>query len=250
MNQWIPYSIFLPLAAALFCAVLATANGLAGVSADAAPVRVAIAGDSTVCDYPLTDPHRGWGQLLPLFVDTKRVAIENFAAGGRSTKTFMSEGRWDKLLASKPNFVFIQFGHNDSHAKSQPEATDADGDYSAYLREYVDSARAIGAAPILVTPMHRGLWDKEGTHLTTELLPYAAAMRRVAEEKNVPLVDLYATSGVAFEKLGKDGLDTLFAFPAQDRTHFNKQGARLLAGLVVEETERVVPALKSYLTQP
>jgi len=222
----------------------------APADANAAAVRIAIVGDSTVADYKPDDPHRGWGQLFPAFIDPKRVTVRNFAVNGRSTKTFKSEGRWEQVLAFKPDYILIQFGHNDSHAKGRPEATDAGTDYSSYLREYVESARAQGATPILVTPMHRGMWDKDGRHLTQELLPYVDACRRVAGEKDAPLIDLYALSEKAFEKLGAEGLDTLFAFPATDRTHFNEKGARLLAGLVAEEAARLIPALKTYLLLP
>jgi lysophospholipase L1-like esterase len=220
-----------------------------GTSADASAglVRIAIVGDSTVADYKLDDPHRGWGQLFPEFIDASRVSVQNFAFNGRSTKTFKSEGRWDSVLAFKPDYILIQFGHNDSHAEGRPEATDADTDYRSYLEEYVDSAHAQGATPILVTPMHRGTWDKDGRRLTQELLPYATAMVRVAKEKKVPVIDLYTMSEKAFEKLGSEQLKTLFAFPDTDKTHFNEKGARLLAALVAQEMAHRIPKLKTYL---
>lgn len=216
-------------------------------------VKIAIAGDSTVQDYPLDHPNhqRGWGQLLPLYVDEKRVKITNFAAGGRSTKTFKGEGRWAKLLASHPDYVYIQFGHNDSHAKEKPEATDAATDYTAYLRELVQTARAQNAKPILVTPMHRALWSKtDPAHLTTELLPYAEATRAVARDLRVPLVDLYARSAAAFEDLGLEKIRPLLARNGDDRTHFTEAGAKLLAGFVAQETVRVVPELRPYFRPP
>lgn len=240
------------LALFLFLLTPGVPRGAISAPADmsATPVRIAIVGDSTVADYKLDDPHRGWGQLFPSFVDHSRVIVQNFAVNGRSTKTFKSEGRWEPVLAFKPDYILIQFGHNDSHAKGRPEATDAATDYSAYLREYVESARAAGATPVLVTPMHRGTWDTDGQHLTQELLPYADAMRRVAREKKVTLIDLYALSEKAFEQLGSEQLKTLFATPETDKTHFNEKGARLLAGLVAEETARRVHALKKYLLLP
>ncbi len=218
----------------------------------AAPVKIAIAGDSTVQDYPLDHPNhqRGWGQLLPLYVDEKRVTITNFAAGGRSTKTFKSEGRWTKLLATKPDYVYIQFGHNDSHAKEKPEATDASTDYTAYLREFIQTARIQNAKPILVTPMHRAMWDKTTNHLTRELLPYADATRAVARELHVPLIDLYARSETAFEALGYEKMKPLLSRNGADRTHFVEAGAKLLAGFVAQETVRVVPELHPYFRPP
>jgi lysophospholipase L1-like esterase len=234
-------SLFLFTAAVPRDAIAASAHARSGL------VRIAIVGDSTVADYKLDDTHRGWGQLFPEFIDTNRVSVQNFAVNGRSTKTFKSEGRWELVLAFKPDYIFIQFGHNDSHAKDRPESTDPETDYSRYLREYVESARAQGATPILVTPMHRGTWDTDGGHLTQELLPYADAMGRVAKEKKVPVIDLYTLSAKTFEQLGSEQLKTLFAFPDTDKTHFNEKGARLLATLVARETARRVPTLKSYL---
>ncbi len=213
--------------------------------ADAATgtVTIAIGGDSTVADYKADDPLRGWGQLLPEFVDPTTATLVNFATPGRSTKTFKSEGRWDKVLASKPTYVLIQFGHNDSHAKARPESTDADTDYTEYLKGYVDSARAIGAIPVLVTPMHRATWGADN-QLTPELLPYATAMRRVATDKSVPLIDLYRQSETLYQQIGKDQIDTIFAHAPKDHTHFNEKGARLLARIVAEQLAVLVPALK------
>jgi lysophospholipase L1-like esterase len=214
----------------------------------AATIRIALVGDSTVADYSKPgDPHRGWGQLFPEFVDTNLVTVQNFAINGRSTKTFKSEGRWEEVLAFKPDYVFIQFGHNDSHAKDKPESTDAKTDFTSNLVGFVESAKAQGAVPILVTPMRRGKWMSDGRHLRQELLPYAEAMRAVASTEKVPLVDLYAMSEKAFETMTDEQLATIFAIPATDRTHFNEKGARLLAGMVVKETSRLVPALKPYV---
>ena len=237
------------LALPLFLFSLVAPGPAMGATADvnaAHALRIALVGDSTVADYKEPgDPHRGWGQLFPEFVDTNRVIVQNFAVNGRSTKTFKNEGRWEKVLAFKPNYIFIQFGHNDSHAKERPESTDPNTDFSCYLREFVESARTQGAIPILVTPMHRGKWAEDGHHLTRELLPYADAMREVATDEKVPLVDLYALTETTFEAMTDEQLKTLFALPETDRTHFNEQGARLLAGMVVGETKRLVPALKS-----
>jgi lysophospholipase L1-like esterase len=231
--------------------VLATTPGAIAALAETNPastVRIALVGDSTVADYLKPgDVHRGWGQLYPEFVDTNRVTVQNFAVNGRSTKTFTNEGRWEKVLAFKPDYVFIQFGHNDSHAKDRPEATDAKTDFTSNLVEYVESARRQGAIPILVTPMHRGKWAGGGHHLTQELQPYADAMRAVAKDETVPLIDLYALSEKAFEALMDEQLKAVFALPETDRTHFNETGARWLAGMIAEETGRVVPALQACL---
>lgn len=162
-------------------------------AADATPVKIAIIGDSTVCEYPADSPNRGWGHYIgESFRDN--VQIVNLAAGGRSTKTFIGEGRWTKTLAEKPQFILIQFGHNDSHAKEKPEATDAATDYREYLRRYVTEARAAGAVPVFITPMHRRTFKPDGT-LEDILQPYADAMKAVGAELHVPVVDLHTMSG-------------------------------------------------------
>ncbi|HEY3328720.1 MAG TPA: rhamnogalacturonan acetylesterase [Capsulimonadaceae bacterium] len=203
------------------------------------PIRIALAGDSTVADYPGDDPMRGWGQILPRYFNTDDVIIGNFAAGGRSTKTFITEGRWASVLAFKPDWVLIQFGHNDSHEPHLPESTDADTEYAALLRRYVDDTHEAAATPILVTPMHRARWNETGVHLTQELAPYADAMRRVAAEKGVALIDLYALSEAAFEEMGEPALSGLLAEPLNDRTHFNAAGAELFAGMVASQFMRI-----------
>src|SRR5690606_15305746 len=113
-------------------------------------------------------------------------------------KTFIQQGRWQKALDEKPDIVLIQFGHNDSHAPEKPESTNAATGYKAYLRRYVDDARAAGATPILVTPMIRRAFNAEGKIAEPpaegNLLPYAEAMKEISAEKKVPLIDLYTSS--------------------------------------------------------
>jgi len=216
---------------------------LAATSA-AAPLKIAIIGDSTVCNYPESEPTRGWGMYIQgYFKDT--VQVVNLAKSGRSTKTFINEGLWKKTIDQKPDFILIQFGHNDSHAKDRPEATDAATDYRDYLRRYVDESRAIGATPIFVTPMHRRNFDKDGK-LTDVLHVYADAMKAVAVEKKVPVIDLHTSSGRLFAKLGDAGCVEM-ANKADDRTHFNEKGAKAMAELVMKELPQVEPRLKKEL---
>lgn len=204
------------------------------------PQLVVIIGDSTVANYPSTKPARGWGMYIQERFKSG-VVISNLAANGRSTKTFIEEGRWKTALALKPDYVLIQFGHNDSHAKEKHEATDAATDFSGFLRTYVDEARDAGAVPILVTPMLRRNYTADGK-LDDILQPYADAMKAVAVEKNAPLIDLHAASRAFYEGLGSEKVATLASEPA-DKTHFNEAGARAMAKLVLKELPRVVPAL-------
>jgi lysophospholipase L1-like esterase len=208
---------------------------LAGAAALAQrPIKIAIIGDSTVAEYPEEQPTRGWGHYIPDYFQPNVIFV-NLAKNGRSTKTFLSEGLWSKTLAEKPDFILIQFGHNDSHESSKPEATNAATDYKTNLRMFIDEARAVGAKPILITPMHRR--TKKDT-----LQPYADAMKQVATEKRVSLIDLHAMSGKLYAQLGPEGAADL-ASDSKDQTHFNEKGARAMAKLVMTELPQCDPTL-------
>jgi lysophospholipase L1-like esterase len=206
-------------------------------------LKIAIIGDSTVCEYPADSPSRGWGHYLPDYFK-EDVKFVNLAKGGRSTKTFIAEGLWDKTIAEKPQYIFIQFGHNDSHDPAKPEATNAATDYPDFLRRYIDEARAIGAKPILVTPMVRR--NFRGAVLADILTPYADAMKAVAAEKKVPLIDLHASSARLVTELGEEK-SMEFANAPTDHTHFNEKGAKAMAELIMKELPTAVPELQPYL---
>lgn len=236
--------------ATIFIATLATlapagAAPATGPAAEAAPVRIVIVGDSTVCVYPEAVPERGWGMYIEERFKPRTVKVINLAAKGRSTKTFIKEGRWKKALAEKPDYVLIQFGHNDSHNPKRPEATNAATDYREYLKRYVDDARAIGATPIFVTPMVRRTFTPEG-QLDDPLQAYADAMKAVGQEKNVPVIDLHETSKALVQRLGPTKSAEL-ANKAGDLTHFNEKGARTMADLAMKELPRVAPKLAELL---
>lgn len=210
-------------------------------------LRLVIIGDSTVCNYPTNGIQRGWGQYLQDYF-TEDVRVINLAKSGRSTKTFIREGLWQKALAEKPDVVLIQFGHNDSHSPDKPEATDARTDYRVYLRRYIDDARAIHSTPILITPMVRRDFGRDGT-LKDNLQPYADAMKQVAAEKHVPVVDLHASSWRLVESLGPTASADMASKPG-DNTHFNARGAEAMAGLVMQQLPAADPALASHLRKP
>jgi lysophospholipase L1-like esterase len=232
------FSRILSRFAVILLALVATA------SAASAAVKIAVIGDSTVCEYPANSPNRGWGHFIGEYF-RDNVTIVNLAASGRSTKTFLSEGRWAKTLAEKPQFILIQFGHNDSHAKEKPEATDAATDYRDNLRRYVREAREAKAVPIFVTPMQRRNYKADGS-LDDILLPYADAMKAVAAELHVPVVDLHAMSGDLYRKLGREKSLELANKPG-DATHFGEKGARAMAELVMSQLPTAVPELKPLL---
>ncbi|MEA3187195.1 MAG: hypothetical protein QOD99_1025 [Chthoniobacter sp.] len=228
-------------------ALLAFSTNSRSAETKSLPVRMVIVGDSTVCNYPETDVRRGWGMFLQDYFKDD-VKVINLAASGRSTKTFISEGRWEKALAEKPTVVLIQFGHNDSHAPDRPEATDAATAFKDFLRRYVDETRAAGATAILVTPMCRRTFEPDGK-LKDELQPYADAMKEVAKEKKASVIDLHASSKKAFEALGAKPCEEL-ANKEGDFTHFNAKGAKMMAELVMKELPAAEPTLKSHLKTP
>lgn len=215
------------------------------LATDNKPFVIAIIGDSTVCNYPDEKVERGWGQYISEYFSEQSVRTVNLAASGRSTKTFIREGRWKKTLAEKPNLILIQFGHNDSHSKEKPESTDAQTDYRDYLRQYIKEAREIDAIPVLVTPMHRRTFDKKG-QLVDILQPYADAMKEVGRESNTPVVDLHAKSRELYISLGPEKCPELSNSPT-DFTHFGEQGAREMARLVMADLPGLVPDINNRL---
>jgi len=165
-------------------------------------------------------------------------------------KTFRTLGYWDKLLAQlKPgDYVMCQFGHNDSHGKGKPESTDAGTEYQANLKKFIDEVKGRGANIVLVTPMHRGIFGKDGK-MSQELLPYAEAMKKVAKENNVTLIDLYTASGEYMEKIGSENIDPVFCGVKSDRTHFSEKGALVMAEFVAKGIAVAKLPLAEYLKQ-
>jgi lysophospholipase L1-like esterase len=215
----------------------------AAASAEEKKVRIAMVGDSTMASYPKPPADRpdltGWGQVFGEFFNGD-VEVLNHAASGRSTRSFIAEKRWQKVLDLKPDYVFIQFGHNDQKDKS----LDPDGGFAEYLRRYVDEARKAGIKPVLVTPVARRTFADGKA--STSLTPYADATKKVAKEKGVPVVDLHQLALDLFDKLGDAGSADLTASKT-DRTHFSRKGGLAIAGLVAKALPDAVPDLKRYL---
>jgi lysophospholipase L1-like esterase len=216
---------------------------LPAAAADGKKLRIAMVGDSTMASYPNPPKDRpdltGWGQVFGEFF-TDQVEILNHAASGRSTKSFVNEKRWAKVLDLKPDYVFIQFGHND---QKDPSLAPDEG-FAEYLRRYVDEARAAGIKPVLVTPVARRTFSKGKA--STTLTPFADAIKKVAKEKDVPVIDLHKLAFDLFDTLGDEGSADLTASKT-DRTHFSKKGALAVAGLVAKALPDAVPDLKGYL---
>ncbi len=216
-------------------------------------VILGIAGDSTVCNFPEDAALRGWGQMIGEYFQPGSVKVANLAKSGRSTSTFRSVGLWDQLLAAKPNYILIQFGHNDSHGPDRhgldrPESTDPATSYSENLRRYVEESRKAGAIPILVTPMVRRTFGRDGK-LKDVLQVYADAMIAVGKETDAPVIDLHASSKKLVEGLGPKE-SAKMANKDGDRTHFNAKGARKMAELVIEGLPQANADLAKLLCKP
>lgn len=217
------------------------ALALAATPAAAAPRRsrrmrtLYIAGDSTAAQkYTDAAPETGWGMALPFFLH-KDVTVANHAVNGRSTKSFLDEGRLTAILdVIRPgDLLLIQFGHNDQKATDPTRYTEPWTTYQENLSRYVDGARQRGALPVLATSVERRRFDAEGTAVRTHG-EYPAAMRQVAREEGVALLDVQELSLALWQELGPETTKTYFNWTAteQDNTHFNPPGAIAVARLV------------------
>ncbi|WP_294238306.1 rhamnogalacturonan acetylesterase [uncultured Sphingomonas sp.] len=210
---------------------------------DLPPARVFIASDSTAQDYkPEKYPLSGWGSMLRCAFGPE-VTIANHAMAGRSTKSFMAEGRLDAIARDlKPgDTLLIQFGHNDAN-QAKPERYAPIPEYEANLKRFIAVARAAKAQPVLLTPVTRRVF-KDG-HVIPSFPTYSDAAKRVAAEEQVPLIDLAALSERWIDQLGLDGSRVYYLHYAKgeglpgytdavdDDTHFSELGARRIADLV------------------
>ncbi|MFF9850545.1 rhamnogalacturonan acetylesterase [Streptomyces litmocidini] len=199
---------------------------------------VFLAGDSTAAQkYADAAPETGWGMALPFFLH-KGLTIANHAVNGRSTKSFLDEGRLDPILAAlRPgDLLLIQFGHNDEKVADPARYTEPWTTYQDNLRVFVEGARSRGALPVLATPVERRRFSVDGTALRTHGA-YPAAVREAARESDVPLLDIEALSLALWQRLGPEATKTYFNWTAteQDNTHFNPPGAIEVARLVTAE---------------
>jgi len=200
---------------------------------DPRTTRIALVGDSTVTE------ESGWGRGFESHV-AESAAVLQLARGGRSSKSYRAEGFWEDVLRRKPTHVLLQFGHNDEPGKGLERETDLPA-FRANMVRYVDEARAIGAQPILVTSLARRSADPR-------LGGYAAATREVAQEKDVPVIDLYAKS---LEQIDDTALNTAIS-PLKsdgtfDKTHLNGEGSMLFGALMADEVRTAVPQLAAHL---
>lgn len=201
-----------------------------------------LAGDSTVTDQDV-EPWASWGQCITnYFTDT--IVIANYAESGASLSSFKASHRLEKILSLMQNgdYLFIEFGHNDEKRKG--EGIGPWQSYSNLLKEFITKARAKGGIPILVTPTQRRAFNPNGTLKPTHG-DYPAAMRKVAKDLQVPLIDVTKITTTMYESWGDEISRNAFVqypaktFPGQtkrleDNTHFNSFGANEIAKGVIQ----------------
>ncbi len=220
-------------------AVNAPGSSETGFGLDAAgKIKIVLVGDSTVTD------NEGWGAGFKRLVDPENAAVVNEAQGGRSSKSFIDEGHWRRALGNAPDYMLIQFGHNDQPGKGPDRETDPQTTYKQYLSRYVDEARAAGIQPILVTSISRREWGDDGKIHST-LTPYANAVLELAKAKGVPVIDMQALTIAYYDQLGPKGFE-LFepkTSTGLDHTHLNAAGSDAIAAILVGALKKTVPVL-------
>ena len=208
-----------------------------------AAVKIVLVGDSTVNDQG------GWGKGFSGSFSSE-VQVLNLALNGRSSKSFRDEGAWAPVLTAKPDYVLIQFGHNDSPGKGPERETDPKTTYRENLIRYIDEARSVGAKPVLVTSIVRRVFEADGKIKADSLVPYVEATRAVAKEKNVPLMDLYTLTRAQAEKLGPVRcieIDALDKDGKPDTTHLGSLGRNEIGSIAAHEFVRGVPVMRPLL---
>ncbi|QQS35294.1 MAG: rhamnogalacturonan acetylesterase [Ignavibacteriales bacterium] len=217
-------------------------------------------GNSTMADKPYKDgnPEKGWGQILPLYFK-EGIKIENHAVNGRSTKSFLDEGRWisvyDKI---KPgDYVIIEFGHNDTKKEDPKRFADANTDYRKNLEKFITETLQKGGIPILATPIVRRRFDENGKFYDVHG-DYPKVIRELAVEKKVILLDLHKSSEELLINYGEENSKKLFLHISPneynslpegktDDTHFSPTGAFRICDLASAEIRIKIPALAKFL---
>jgi lysophospholipase L1-like esterase len=205
---------------------------------------IALVGDSTVNDQG------GWGPGFAASF-TPDVKCLNFALNGRSSKSFRDEGHWAPVLAAKPDWVLIQFGHNDVPGKGPERETDPQTTFRENMARYIDEARSAGASVVLVTSIVRRNFDSEGKIKRDSLVPYVNEVRQLAAEKKVPLIDLYTLTLEQAERLGPARtaeLGTTGGDGRLDTTHLGPLGQKEIGAMAAREFTRLVPAFQNRVS--
>jgi lysophospholipase L1-like esterase len=219
---------------------------------------VFLIGDSTMADKPLIgNPERGWGMALPMFLN-EGVRVENHAKNGRSTRSFIREGRWDSVARTIKggDYVLIQFGHNDAKATDTNRYAAPQTEYRQNLLRFVRETREKGGVPILLTPVTRRKFDHG--QIVDSHVEYSAVVKEVGREECVAVIDVDSLSMNLLAATGEEESKGLFLWLRAgvlsrldtgriDNTHFNSRGARAIAGIVTTEVRRQNLSLVRFL---
>lgn len=233
---------------------------------DPARRAVFVIGDSTVKNH---GPGEGWGDFLEPHVDTTRIQVVNWAMGGRSSRSFIEEGRWEKALAQMRagDVVLVQFGHNDQRELTTDRGTIAATDdrsqevvnettkvrttvrtYGAYLRRYVQDVASKQGQIVLLSPVPRSYWHADG-RFDNVMASHARLMAQVAAEQRVPFIDLNGRLARLYVTLGREAVNARF-FTHGDFTHTNAAGAQAAASTVVDGLRELPDTELQALLEP
>ncbi|MER5471348.1 rhamnogalacturonan acetylesterase [Streptomyces sp. NPDC002685] len=223
------------LAAVAAVPLTVAASGLASAGPDRRSRTLHIAGDSTAAQkYADAAPETGWGMALPCFLH-EDIVVANHAVNGRSSKSFIDEGRLAAILdVIRPgDLLLVQFGHNDEKTADPTRYTEPWTTFQDCLRQYIEGARTRGARPVLATPVERRKFDADGNAVPTHG-DYPVSMCALAADEHVALLDIQALSIALWRRLGVEETKKYFNWTAteQDNTHFNPPGAIAVARLV------------------
>ncbi|CAM3460917.1 MULTISPECIES: rhamnogalacturonan lyase family protein [Saccharibacillus] len=227
-----------------------------------AAATIYMAGDSTMQAYSESQaPQAGWGQAFGRYFANGAV-VANEAIGGRSSKSFLVDGRLDRILNRiKPgDYVFVSFGHNDASA-GIPDRYASPADYKTYLARYVNGAKQRGATPVLLTPVGRRDFNPATQTFNVSFPEYVQAAREAAQQLDVPLIDLSALSLAYYNSIGNAAAEKLFLYanPGEypkypngvgDNTHFSGYGAQQIAGLVANAVKDLNLGLSPLVIDP
>lgn len=203
--------------------------------------RLFLASDSTCQSYDKEDaPQAGWGQFLHIHLNN--CTVYNHAIGGRSSKTFINEGRlalMEKEL-KEGDYLLIQMGHNDATKEKPERYTEPYKDYKQYVKQYITTARKHRAIPILITPVAR-LHHVSGEFLA-DFGDYCNAMKEVGEEECCPVIDLMKLSIDHLAKVGIEEATTYYMVDVNgtDYTHFTEKGANQIAIIIAEQVQLMI----------
>jgi len=242
-------------------AMSAGALALASTAAMAdAETTIFMAGDSTMSIKEIKDyPETGWGVPFAVFFEDG-IQVENRAMNGRSTRTFIEEGRWKGIMdeLKKDDYVIIQFGHNDESESKKDRYTTPE-QYKANLSRFINDVRGAGAEPILMSPITRRYFDGDNTIKHTH--PYAPLVREVAGSEKVEFIDMEVVTREYFQAMGDrdsalrfmhiaPGVHPNYPVGVRDDTHLNQLGAREVAQLVLAELRKRKHPLAERLRTP